>query len=83
MQTVTLQINNNAALKTLQELENKHFISIVQKTELDIPSLPGSPLSLIEFRQWVSDAENSSSVSLNDAKEIWASKRKQLRNLIK
>lgn len=34
MQTVLVQINNNDAMKTLRDLENKHFISIIESPDL-------------------------------------------------
>ena len=83
MHTITLQINNNDALKTLQALENKHFISILENSDLDSPSLSGEPLSLAEFKSWIKDAEKAPTVSLTQAKEKWANKRKQLQKLIK
>jgi hypothetical protein len=83
MHTITLQINNNNALKTLQTLESKHFISIIDNSELDSPSLPGAALSINEFKNWIQNAEQSTTVSLNQAKEKWASKRKQLQKLTK
>jgi hypothetical protein len=44
MHTITLQINNESALKTLQTLESKHFISILENSDVDSPALPGAPL---------------------------------------
>jgi hypothetical protein len=81
MHTVTLQINDELALKTLQELESRHFIRILDHSETDEPSLPGNPLTLPTFKQWVADAENAPAVSLIDAKEQWAQKREQLQRL--
>ena len=83
MQTITVQINNDHALKTLLDLETRHFINILDRSENDSPALPGSGLSLKEFNKWINEAELTSSVSLNDAKEKWAGKRRQLQNLIK
>lgn len=83
MHTITVLINDNNALKTLQNLESKHFISIIENSDLDSPSLPGAALSLSEFKNWIMDAESASTVSLNQAKEKWANKRKQLQKLIR
>ena len=82
MHTITIQINNENALKTLRSLENKHFISILDSSELEAPSLPGDPLSLAEFRRWIKDAEKAPTVSLSQAKEKWASKRQKLEKLM-
>jgi len=81
MHTVTLQINDELALKTLQELESRHFISILDHSETDEPSLPGNSLTLPAFKQWVAAAENAPTVSLIDVKEQWAQKREQLQRL--
>ena len=76
MQTITIQINNDDALKTLRTLENKHFISIVENKVMDSPALPGAPLSLDEFKKWIKDSEQTPTVSLSEVKERWANKKK-------
>ena len=83
MHTITLQINNNIALKALQSLKTKKFISILEDSEIGSPALPGAALSLTEFKEWIADAEQAPLVSLNDAKQIWADKRKRLQQLTK
>jgi len=83
MHTITVLVNNDNALKTLEDLENRHLISIIEKSDLDILSLPGASLGLSEFKNWVKNAEQTSTLSLNEAKEKWASKKKQLSNLIR
>ena len=83
MHTITLQINNKNALKTLRNLETKHFVNIIENSNIHSPALPGTPLSLNEFKKWIINAEQTPAVSLNHAKEKWASKRKQLRELSK
>jgi hypothetical protein len=83
MQTFTVQITNNNALKTLHSLEEKHFIRIVEETSFDSPALPGVQLNLKAFKNWISDAENAPTVDLKEAKAKWASKRKQLQKLIR
>ena len=83
MHTVTLRINNANALKTLRGLEDKHFISIIDSSDTDLPSLPGAPLSLNEFKTCIKDAGQAPTVSLSEAKERWQQKRKQLQQLIK
>ena len=71
MHTLTLQINDNVALKTIQNLESKHFISIIGNSDIDSPSLPGAALGLNEFKNWVKAAEKTSTLSLTEAKEKW------------
>jgi predicted ATP-grasp superfamily ATP-dependent carboligase len=82
MQTVTIAINNMHALQTLHELEEKKLISIIENTELDLPAVAGTPLSLVEFKNWVDNAENTPAISLEEAKSVWKAKRDQLRKLI-
>ncbi len=78
MHTVTVQINNNHAMKTLRSLEDKHFISIIDNSDMDTPALPGMPLSINEFKNWIKNAGQSPTIPLKEAKEKWASKRQQL-----
>ena len=80
MQTLTVEITHNNAIKALQHLQEKHFIRILDKPDLNSPSIPGEALSLAAFKDWLEDAENSSTVSLKEAKSTWANKRKQLQN---
>jgi hypothetical protein len=81
MHTITIEITDNSAMKTIQSLENKHFIRVIENT--DFASLPGKPLSMDEFRHWINAAEQTPSVSLNQAKEKWQQKRNQLLKLLK
>jgi hypothetical protein len=70
-------------MKTLHSLEQKHFIRISEDADINSPSLPGSPLSLKVFKSWIADAAQTPSVSLTEAKQQWAGKRKQLQQLAK
>jgi len=78
MQTLTVQIANSSVLKTLQALEDKHLIKIVKSPGFASPSLPGKEMNLSAFESWISDAENSPTVSLKEAKSRWSVKKKQL-----
>jgi len=78
MQTLTAQITNNNALKTLHALEEKQFINILDDFALNSPSFPGGKLSLDAFKNWITNAEDTSAVHIKEAKSKWASKRKQL-----
>jgi hypothetical protein len=78
MQTLTIQVTNQNALETLHILEEKHFIKIVDDSALHSPALPGNPLSLEAFKNWITNAEDAPAISLNDAKKEWESKRKKL-----
>lgn len=76
MQTLTVQINNISALKTLKALEEKNYIKILKSPSLASPSLTGKAKELTAFEAWISDAENAPSLTLKEAKSIWASKKK-------
>jgi hypothetical protein len=78
MQTVTVEIKKESALKALQKMENENSIRILSNEDLDIPSLPGKPLSISEFKAWVKYAESKPSVSFKEAKATWKKKRKAL-----
>jgi hypothetical protein len=79
MQTVTVEITDIDAMKTLHELEARHLIKIIDEHIPGSPSMPGSPLELQAFESWVENAENSATVDLTEAKLQWANKRKQLK----
>jgi hypothetical protein len=81
MQTLTVQITHQNALKTLHTLEEKKFIRIVEDANLDSPALPGSPLPLKTFKEWIANAERDDTLSLKEARGKWAVKRKQLQKL--
>ncbi len=78
MQTLTLEITNNNALKTLHALEEKQFINILDRFVLNSPSLPGKKISLTAFKNWIANAEDNPVVDIKEAKSRWANKRKQL-----
>ena len=80
-QTLTIQIKNSGALKSLNSLGERHFIKIVDDSHAGSPALPGGPLSLKAYRNWIMDAENAPMMDLKEAKAKWISKRKQLQNL--
>lgn len=81
MQTLTIQITSESGLKALHALEEKHHIKIIDDADLDSPSLPGPPLSLKAFKEWIAKSEETPTVSLKEAKSKWAEKRKQLQKL--
>ena len=83
MQTLTIQITDNNGLKALHALEDKHYIRIVENSDFESPSLPGSALSIKAFKTWISGAEETSTIDLKEAKAKWAIKRKQLRKFTK
>jgi len=57
--------------------------TVQNNAALDSPSIPGRPVGLKAFRNWISDAEKMETVDLKEAKSKWAGKRKQLQKLTK
>ncbi|CAN5365623.1 hypothetical protein BH20BAC1_BH20BAC1_00560 [soil metagenome] len=78
MQTFTVEIKNDNALKVLQDLQKKHHINILSKPDLNSPIFPGEPLTAEEFRSMIEKAENSGSMSLKEGKAKWSRQRKEL-----
>ncbi len=83
MQTVTIELTGNNALKALKDLEHKRLIRIVKIPDLYSFALPGEEISKEDFRQWVEYAEGSPTVSLCEAKQRWETQKKKLRKLIR
>ncbi|MBS1618187.1 MAG: hypothetical protein JST76_06690 [Bacteroidetes bacterium] len=55
----------------------------VQDSKNLSPALPGDPMSIRQFKEWVKQSESSNSVSLDEAKNRWESQRRKLRQLTK
>ena len=83
MQTLTLEITHINARKALRALEEKHFIKVIEEPLPDSPAHAGKVMPLKAFKNWINAAESSPTVSLNNAKSSWLSKRKELQRLIK
>ena len=83
MQTLTIELTGNNALKALQDLEQKDLIRILKEPEINSYSLPGEPISDEDFRKWVEYTENSPTLSLTEAKQRWANQKKKLQKPIR
>ena len=83
MQTFTVEITNDNAVKALQELQEKHYINIIATTDIDSPVFPGKPLSPQQFKKLVVSRENGPGMSLKEAKAKWTRKGKELLKLAK
>lgn len=83
MQTFTVEITNNDALKVLQYLQEKHFIKILSKPDRNSLIFLGKPLTTEEFKDMIAEAESSGSISLKEAKASWARQRKEILKLLK
>jgi hypothetical protein len=81
MQTFTVEIKNEDALKVLQDLQEKHFINILSNFDLDSHVFPGKPMSSEEFKSFISRRENGDFITLKQAKELWAKKKLKLQSL--
>lgn len=81
MQTVLIELKNSKAFEELHNLEEKNFIRIVCEDYTSY-SLPGKSISGDEFRAWAEYAENTPTVSLNEAKQRWEAQKKKLQSLI-
>jgi len=78
MQTLTIEVTDNSAIQLLHELEERHLIKIVGDDKTDSPALPGEEMTIPEFKSWIEKAERSPSITLEQAKQQWASKKKKL-----
>ncbi len=83
MQTLRIELTDNNSLKALLELEHKRLIRIVKEPDLSSFALPGEPVSEKDFRKWIEYAEDSSTVSLAETKQRWATQKKKLQKLIR
>ena len=82
MQTILIELKNTKAIEELHNLEEKKLIRIINE-DFSSYALPGKPLNEEEFRAWVEYAENTTNVSLNEAKQLWETRKKKLQNLIR
>jgi hypothetical protein len=69
MQKITIELTGKNSLKALQDLEQKHLIRIVNEPDINCYALPGEPISEEDFKKWVEYTEDSSTVSLFEAKQ--------------
>ena len=83
MQTLTVEITNEHALKVIQDLQEKHFINILSRPDFGSLVFPGQPLTDKEFKDFIASREKEETISLKQAKVSWAKKRKQLLDLTK
>ena len=81
MRTVTVNVPNDNAFKLLKDLERNKVLTIAKDPAVNSFDLPGDPVSVLDFKKWVKDAENMTTISLSDAKTKWGHKRKQLEKL--
>lgn len=80
MQTLTVEITNDNAIKMLQDLEEKNYIKILSRPDLNSPVFPGEPLTTQQVQEWMSNRESAKTISLEEVKNEWLNKRKKLFN---
>ena len=78
MQTLTVEITNDDALKVLQNLQENNLIRIRATHDLNSHIFPGKPFSTEEFKKFISNREHGSNMTLKEAKTKWLKKKKQL-----
>ena len=81
MQTLTVEIKSDDALKVLHDLQQKQFINILSSPNLNSHVFPGEPMSAEEFKDLIYKRENGDFIPLKQAKESWAKKKMKLQNL--
>ena len=83
MQTLTIEITNNDALKVLQNLQDKRLIKIFSKPKVESLVFPGKALTTEEFNEMIEIAEQCETISFKEAKALWERQKRQLLKLAK
>ena len=83
MQTLTLEITNDSAMRAIKSLASRKEIKIISNDEMHSPAFPGTPLSIAAMKQWIAGAEVAPTISLKAAKSEWANRKKHLQGLVK
>ena len=81
MQTITIEITGNNALQALQKLEHDNQIRILKRSDINLAGVPGKSLSEEDFKKWVELAEDTDTISVNEAKQQWEVQNKKLRKV--
>ena len=84
MRTILVELRDKKAFEELHNLEAKQLIRIItEKGPASSYALPGDSVSVEDFRKWITQAENTPTVSITHAKKQWQSRKKKLRQLIR
>lgn len=67
-------------IEVVAYLKNKEIPSLPSDP---LPSIKGNPLTNIEFKNWIEQAEKMPIISLEEIKSKWTNRKKQLQMLIK
>ncbi|MCE2962135.1 MAG: hypothetical protein ACK5UE_13680 [Chitinophagales bacterium] len=76
MDTLTINIKSKLAYEKIKELEDMNLIHIAYASNSYV--LNGEPLAIVEFNQWLSQSEQSSKLSINEFKQRWLGKKKEI-----
>jgi len=79
MKMLTIEVVAEEAIEALRRLEEKNLIKIIHSDTINSPAIPGKELSAEEFNNWIADAENSSTVSLEEAKLQWENEKANIK----
>ena len=67
-------------IEVVAYIKNKEFTSLPSDA---LPSIKGNPLTNIEFKNWIEQAEKMQTISLEAINSKWTNRKKQLQMLIK
>jgi hypothetical protein len=83
MDKIIIELTGDNSLKALKELENRKLIRILRNPKQVSYALPGEPISDIDFKNWIEYAENTPTLTLNEAKQQWSSQKRKLQDTIR
>jgi len=83
MDKVIIELTGDNSLKALKELENRKLIRILRNPKQASYVLAGEPISEVDFKNWIEYAENTPTLSLNEAKQQWSSQKRKLQDTIR
>ncbi|NCX96281.1 MAG: hypothetical protein EBX41_07685 [Chitinophagia bacterium] len=71
MAGIGIQVMNPGGWEKLHAMVKSHEIDILNPTLPDNAGLPGVPMSVDDFENWLVTAENSDTLTLQQAQEKW------------
>jgi hypothetical protein len=83
MDKIIIELTGDNSLKALQELEHRNLIRILRNPKQSSYALAGEPISEVDFKNWIEYAENTPTLSLNEAKQQWSSQKRKLQDIIR
>jgi|AntRauTorckE6833_2_1112554.scaffolds.fasta_scaffold00651_13 hypothetical protein len=83
MTRIIIELTGDDSLEEIQKLEKKNKIRIINKLNFNSSSLPGKPLNEQEFNEWITMAEESPELSINEAKTEWKNQKEAIKKNIR